>query len=125
MALHHQRCHPAEPGVLHLGEQAAEAIRELNHRTRHLDALADPAELSWLLADLSATAQRLPQLLDQLRNWLHHEPAHGRLRADTDTHPDQLIALADAQLTCGGLHARQLAAALETAHQHTANLPMA
>ncbi|MDQ2708350.1 MAG: hypothetical protein M3Z25_12220 [Actinomycetota bacterium] len=128
MTLHtaaHNQPHPAEPGVLNLGEQAAEAIRELNHRTRHHDALADPAELSWLLADLAATANRLPQLLDQLRTWLHHEHDTDRLRADTDTDPADLIALTDAQLNCARRHARHLAAAIETAHQHTAHLATA
>lgn len=117
--------YPAEPAVRHLGEQAAAAIRELNHRTRHHDTLADPAELSWLLADLAATAHRLPQLLDQLRAWLHHEHDTNSLRADTDTDPADLVALTDTQLGCAGRHARQLAAAIDTAHQHTAHLATA
>jgi hypothetical protein len=120
----HQEPHPVDPGVLHLGEQAAEAIRELNHRTRHLDALADPAELSWLLADLAATAGRLPQLLDQLRTWLNHEHDNDRLRADTDANPADLVTLTAAELTCAGRNARHLAAALDTAHQHAAHLAM-
>ena len=97
MALHRQP-HPVEPRVLHLGEQAAEAIRELNHRTRHLDAFADPAELSALLADLAATAHRLPQLLDQLRAWLHHEHEAASMRADTNADPAEFVCLAAAHL---------------------------
>jgi len=125
MAFHNQPHPPAEPGVLHLSEQTAEAIRQLNHRTRHLDAFTDAAELSWLLADLAATARRLPQLLDQLRTWLHHERDNDRLRADTDTHSADLVALADAELTGAGHRAQQLAAALEAAHQHAAHLATA
>jgi hypothetical protein len=121
MALHRQP-HPVEPRVLHLGEQAAEAIRELNHRTRHLDAFTDPAELSRLLADLATTAHRLPQLLDQLRTWINHERDNDRLRADADANPADHVALAAAELTCAGRHARHLAAALDNAHQHTAHL---
>jgi hypothetical protein len=124
MTLHHQPL-PVEPDLLHLGEQAAEAIRELNHRTRHLDAIAGPSELCWLLADLATTAHRLPQLLDQLRTWLHHELDHSRLHADIHAHPDDLVALATGELDCAGRNAQQLAAALDTAHQHTAHLATA
>ena len=124
MTLHNQPC-PVEPGVAHLGEQAAEAIRGLNHRTRHLDAFADPTELSWLLADLTVTARRLPQLLDQLRTWLNHERDNDRLRADTHADPADLVALADAELTGATRHAQHLAAALDTAHQHAAHLTTA
>jgi hypothetical protein len=52
--------------ALRLSEQAAESIRELNHHTRDADALEEPAQLCWLLADLTLTAQRIPQLLAQL-----------------------------------------------------------
>jgi transposase len=124
MALHDEPC-PVEPGVLHLAEQAAQAIRELNHRTRHHDAFAGPAELDWLLADLTATAQRLPQLLEQLCSWLNHERDHGKLHADTHTNPADLAALANAQLTSAGRYARQLATALDIAHQHAAHLATA
>ena len=124
MTLHNQPC-PVQPSVLHLGEQAAEAIRGLNHHTRHLDAFADPTELSWLLADLAATARRLPQLLDQLGAWLNHERDKGRLRADTDANPADLVALAHAQLTGAARHAQHLAAALDTGQQHAAHLAMA
>ncbi len=65
-------------------------------------ATSRAAELSRLLGDLAATAQRLPQLLDQLCPWLDHERDDGRLRVDTDVDPVDLVALADAQLTCAG-----------------------
>jgi hypothetical protein len=111
--------------VLQLGEHAAEAIRELNHRTRARDAFADPVEFSWLLSDLTAMAGRLPQLLDQLDRWLRHEHDAGHLRADTDTDPGELVCLATTQLTRAGHCANDLADTLEIAHQQVTHLATA
>jgi hypothetical protein len=87
------------PNVLQLGEHAAEAIRELNHRTRDRGALADPVEFSWLLADLATMAGRLPQLLDQLDHWLRHEHDTGHLRADNHADPGELVCATTAALS--------------------------
>ena len=108
--------------VLHLGEQAAGAIRDMNHHTSDHDAITDPVELSWLLTDLAAMASRLPQLLHQLDRWLHHEHDTGRIRADNNTDPGELVALATAQLTHAERCASSLADTLDTAHQHLAHL---
>jgi transposase InsO family protein len=62
------------------------------------------------------------KLLDQLCRWLHHQQRTGYLRADNDTDPDELVAVAAAHLTRAGHHARDLAAQLDTAHQHVAHL---
>jgi hypothetical protein len=119
--------HPplAETGAPHLGEQAAEAIRGLNHLTRRSDAFTDPAELSWLLADLAAMADRLPQLFGQLHSWLSQQHRAAPLRADTDADPGVLVASTAAQLTRAQRCAEQLAGALHTAHQHVAHLATA
>jgi hypothetical protein len=122
MAFHDTQPPDTHPGVLHLGENAAETIRELNHLTRHRDAFADPAELSRLLAELAAMASRLPQLLDQIRCWLHHEHDTAPMRADTDTDPGELVSLAAAQLTRASHCANHLADTLDSAHQHVAHL---
>jgi hypothetical protein len=115
----------AVPPVLQLGEHAAEAIRELNHRTRDRGALADPGEFSWLLSDLAAMASRLPQLLDQLEGWLRHEHDTGHIRADDNTDPGQLVRAITAQLSQAEHCANSLADALDTAHQHVAHLATA
>ena len=73
MAPHHPQPPVIDPGMPQLAGYAAEALRDLNHLTHGRDAFADPAELSRLLAELAVMASRLPQLLDQLRSWLHHE----------------------------------------------------
>ena len=111
-----------EPGVLQLAEHAAETVRDLNHLTRGQHAFAEPAELARLLAELTTMASGLPQLLGQLDRWLRHEHHAGRVRADSDTDPDHILSRAAAQLTCGRHAAHDLAAALDTAHQHLAQL---
>ncbi len=104
--------------VLRLGEQASDALRELNHHTRDGDAFADPAELCWLLADLNTTAHRLPQLLAQLSRWLNQQHANATLRADNNDCPGELINAATTALTNAARHAHRLAADVDTAHQH-------
>ena len=125
MALHDTQSQVSDPGVLKLAEHAAQAIRELNHRTRDHDAIADPAEICWLLADLAALAYRLPQLLDQLGRWLHLEHDAAPLRADNDTDPGELVGLAAAQLTRANQCAHHLADTIDKAHQHAAHLATA
>ena len=108
--------------VLNLGEQAAEAIRALNHRTRGADAFTAPSELSWLLADLTATAHGLPQLLGQLARWLATELVAGQLTADNDGDTDAITRTAISALSDAACHAHHLAATLDTTHQHAARL---
>ena len=108
--------------LLHLGEHATEAIRELNHRTRHRDAFTDPTQLSELIAELAALAGMLPQLLDQHRRWLHNEHHNTPLRVDNDIDPGELVCLAAAQLTRASHYAHALADTLDNAHQHVAHL---
>ena len=114
---------PIEPSIVELAEHAAKTIRGLNHLTRGPHAFAEPAELSRLLAELTVMTSGLPQLLNQLHNWLCHEHDAARLKADTDT--DQLVRLAAVELTHAGHTAHHLTAALDAAHQHAAHLATA
>ena len=114
--------------ILILGEQAAEAIRNLNHLTRGAGVFADPAQASQLVAALAAMTGRLPQLLEQISTWLHRELASGRLRVDTTTptdDPTDLLTLITACLAQAGHCAHRLNEALDTAHQHTSHLATA
>lgn len=77
----------------------AEAVRVLNHATLNFtgQALEFPADADTVLCSLSITAQRLPQLLDQLRDWMNGELADGRLRVGYGPHAgDPAAAMADA-----------------------------
>jgi hypothetical protein len=116
--------------VSQLGEQAAEAVRALNHRTRPgLGTLTDPADLCALVAELACLAHRLPQLLGQLSAWLVGEEQAGRLRLDTcsdacSPQPDPATAVATATdaLTRAGDCAQHTGRALDAAQQILAHL---
>jgi hypothetical protein len=107
-----------------LAEQAADAIRGLDHRTRGRHAFVDPAELDRLLAALTAMANGVPQL-NQLDHWLRAQHDAAQLCSDTATPPDELICLATGRLGHGRRSAHHLSAALDSAHQHVAHLAAA
>jgi hypothetical protein len=114
--------------VVSLGEQAAEAIRSLNHLTRGPGAFADPTQACQLVAALTAMTGRLPQLLGQTATWLHGELHTGRLRIDTTAHTDdpaELLAAIAACLAQAGHCAHRLNQVLDTTQQHTAHLATA
>jgi len=108
--------------VLRLAERAAEAVRELNHRTRDPGVFTGPAELYGLVGELALVAGRFPQLLDQLDRWLRAELDVGRVRADTGADPGPLVAAAGAGLADAGDAAQDLARVLDAARQHLAHL---
>ena len=101
---------------------AAEAVRELTHLTLGRRALSEPAELDRLVAELATLAGRLPQLLRQLRGWLHTEHHNGRLRSDDTTDPARIVDRAAAELAEAGHAAHDLGRALDDAHQLLAHL---
>ena len=94
--------------VTALAHAAAEAIRGLNHATRHQDSLAQPGDAYQLIGALFLTAARLPQLITQISNWLDHALAGGRLGHDLGEDP--ALAVDGAVIFLGG--ARTSAAAL-------------
>jgi hypothetical protein len=111
-----------------LGEQAAQAVRALNHLTRPaLGALSDPVEAAELIAALASVTGGLPQLTGQLASWLSSEDRTGRLRVDADSphHPAGTAAAvmdATAALTQAGQCAHAAGRALDAAHQVLARL---
>ena len=109
-------------GTIELADAAAQAVRELNHRTRHPDALVGPAQLYRLVGELVLLADALPQLLDQLRCWLDTEHHADRLRADNHTDPGPTVTRATTQLADAADAARDLAHLLGRAQQHLAHL---
>ena len=58
------------PSTVKVAATAAEAVRELTHRTLGPPALTGPAELDRLVAELAVMTDTLPQLLRQLSGWL-------------------------------------------------------
>jgi Asp-tRNA(Asn)/Glu-tRNA(Gln) amidotransferase A subunit family amidase len=106
-------------------DDAAEVIRELNHRTHRLTAELTPAEVAEILAALTAMTTRLPQLLDQLTAWLLDQHRVGRLRVDLLAPlPDagQTVDATAAALTQATGALRRAGREIDIAHQHTAHL---
>ena len=118
--------HEEHLAIGEVADQAAHAIRQLNHRTRPATGdLAEPSDTAEIIAALAAMTDMLPQLLGQLACWLDHQQHHGRLRVDT------LAPLPDTAQNVGALteclhHAtrwlQRAATELDTAHQHAAHL---
>jgi hypothetical protein len=94
--------------VTALAHAAAEAIRDLNHATRHHDSLAQPGDAYELTGALFLTASRLPQLITQISACLNHALAGGRLGHDLGEDPalavdGAVIFLGDARRSAGAL----------------------
>lgn len=111
-----------QPSTDELAATAAQAVRELNHRTRGSDAFTGPAELYRLVGELVLLVDGLPQLLNQLGRWLHVEHDGDRVRSDNSTDPGPTVCRATAQLADAGDAARGLASALDRAQQCLAHL---
>jgi hypothetical protein len=111
-----------DPGGMHSPEYTAavanaipEAVRVLNHATinRRNSTLAYPAGADAAIAALATAAQRLPQLLDQIREWLTGEFRAGRLRVTYSPQAgdpgaatlEARIGLSKASAIAGRLHA--------------------
>src|SRR5574337_1370489 len=108
--------------TLELADQAAQAVRELNHRTRDAGAFTGPAELYRLVGELALLVGGLPQLLNQLEGWLHAERDAGRVRSDNHADPGPAVCGAAAHLARAGYPAHDLADLLTSAQQHLAHL---
>jgi len=108
--------------ALELAGQAAEALRELNHRTCDPRVFTGPAGVYRLVGELTLVADRFPQLLDQLDRWLYADHKGGRVRADTGDDPGRSVAAAAALLADAGDTAHDLAQVLAAAQQHLAHL---
>lgn len=118
-----------EPTPLQLAEQAAQAIRALNHLTRPgIAALSGPAETADLVATLALTTARLPQLIGQLASRLVIEQQAGRLHLDTlsaSSDPATAVAAATSALSRAATYAARVGHDLDAAHQGLAHLAVA
>ena len=110
------------PSTVQVAATAAEAVRELNHRTLGRPTLTGPAELDRLVAELAVMTARLPQLLQQLSGWLAAEQSGRWIRSDNHIDPARIVDRARTELADAARAARELSQALHHAHQHTAHL---
>ncbi len=110
------------PSTVELAATAAQAVRDLNHRTLGPDAVTGPAQLYRLVGELILLADGLPQLVNQLGRWLQDEHDADRVRSDDHADPGPTVARVTIQMTDAGDAACDLARALGRAQQHLAQL---
>jgi hypothetical protein len=106
--------------TLALARAAAEAIRGLNHATRHQDGLGQPSAAYDLTGALMLAASRLPQLLTQITRYLDQALAAGRLGHDHGDDPASSIHAAGIFLHDARASAAALAGDLDAAQQQLA-----
>lgn len=108
--------------AINAAEQAAEAIRRLNHETMWPGAVT-PAEAYYVLGDLVSLVERLPQALSQLLRKVTEYP--GVVGADDMGDPVEIV-LADLAEGVGGATSHLIAARdrLSRAHQAASHLTL-
>jgi malonyl CoA-acyl carrier protein transacylase len=107
-------------GTITLARTAAEAIRGLNHATRHEAGLDQPAVAYDILGTLSLAASRLGQLLTQITSYLDRTLAAGRLGHDLGEDPALAVEGAVIFLDDARSSAAALAGDLDAAQQQLA-----
>lgn len=108
-----------------LAHVAAEAVRVLNHATMPgRGGLAYPSDVCAVLSSLHELVRRIPQLCDQLGNWLAAENDAGRVRTDE---PGGVVPIAviKAHLATVAIEAGMLGHVLDEVHGRCASLAYA
>lgn len=105
-----------------LARAAAEAIRGLNHATRHEDGPGQPSAAYDALGALALAASRLGQALGQIAGWLDRALAAGLLGHDLGEDPAHAVSAAGIFLDGARLSAAALAGDLDAAQQQLALL---
>jgi len=103
-----------------LARTAAEAIRGLNHVTRHDAGLDQPSVAYDILGSLSQAAARLPQLATQITRYLDQALAAGNLGHDLGEDPAMAVEGAVIFLDDARRSAAALAGDLDAACQQLA-----
>ena len=103
-----------------LARTAAEAIRGLNHATRHEGGLGQPSVACDVLGALSLAASRTGQALAQITRYLDQALAAGRLGHDLGDDPCFAVETAGVFLDDARLSAAALAGDLDAAWQQLA-----
>jgi len=112
--------HATSDDTLRLARTAAEAIRGMNHLTRHDAGLDQPSAAYDVIAALSLAASRLPQLIAQIELWLDRALAARRLGHDFGADPASAVEATAIFLGDARLSAAALAGDLSQAQQQLA-----
>lgn len=105
----------------HAAQAMAEAVRVLNHATRHPDGVTAPNTVHDVLSNMQDAVTRLDQLIEQLYKRLNGMYAAGRLNDDSGYPVRQLQAALKA-LVAAREPGRLLAMQLDQAHQATSGM---
>jgi hypothetical protein len=107
-----------------LADQAAEAIRTLNHLTRsgRFDGFEYPGDIYDIVGELQLLAYRLPQLCSQLAQFLIEERDAGRIAHDQGEPVFKPVASAVSSLNAAGAIAENAASQLGKAHAELGHL---
>jgi hypothetical protein len=103
-----------------LAHAAAEAIRGLNHATRHEAGLGQPSVAYDVLGALSLAASRIGQALAQITRYLDRALAAGRLGHDHGQDPAHAVEATAIFLGDATASAAALAGDLDAAQQQLA-----
>ena len=105
-------------------EQMSEGARDLCHATMAgKDDLEYPSDVDRVIADLEIMAQRLPQALEQLADWLESEQQAGRVGDDRPGTDERVtVGLVRAALESAYHGAADLEVNLRMAHSACAHL---
>ena len=103
-----------------LARAAAEAVRGLNHATRHETGLDQPSAAYDVIGALSLAASRIGQALAQITRYLDQALAAGRLGHDHGHDPAHAVEATAVFLSDAAASAAALAGDLDTAQQQLA-----
>jgi acyl-CoA reductase-like NAD-dependent aldehyde dehydrogenase len=117
----------AEPEAVHrspcqLAEEAAEAIRALNHATTWGAGYQRPADVDATVGGLLTLASRLSQALDQASSWLLAAERGETVRHDQGDDIAQVVDAARSHLRNAGTYAGWLTESLGSVQKETSHL---
>lgn len=106
------------------GRALAECVRVLNHQTHPANegGLRYPGDVYELLGSLCTAAHRLPQLFDQLGEYLRVQAVSGHLGDSNGADPEERAALAMTALADARRRADQVTRALQSAQNAISGL---
>jgi hypothetical protein len=113
-----------------VGNALAEAVRVLNHATgsHAAEALEFPSDVDAVVQSLTEAAQRLPQLIEQLTQWLTEQRDAGRITVAYGPYAgkvDEAMTQVEPWLDGAQEAAAALASELDGARQNTATFAAA
>jgi hypothetical protein len=104
-----------------IADQAAEAIRMLNHQLLGSD-LQYPSDAYDVIGNLRILADRLPQALGLIGSFLQQQHERGAIRGDSSADPGPYVAAAVDALRRAREDAEVMTEALDVAHEASSGL---